>query len=303
MPDLFSFAEEHHALFTTDHAANHGLASHDLSRMIGRGRIDRVAPTVYRVRGAPHSWRQQLLITVWSIPGGLASHRAAGALWELDGLRPGRIEAVTPRWERRRRTDGAIVHESLDLIDRDVDEVDGIPCTSLVRTLVDLPAVVHEFRAGQALDHAARVDRSILRQVSDRHAEVARRGRNGTAALRELLAERLGESASPGSGFERRFLRLIGDSALPAPELQHAVRIDGHTFRLDVAWPAAMLGVECDSLAHHFGQHAHERDRRRRRLLARRGWTIIEFTYADVIDRGPMVLRELGHHLKLLETA
>lgn len=294
--ELLAFAATHHGLFTTAIAADHGLDRSRLHRWTSTGRVERVAPAVYRVSGAPPTWRQELLAVVWSSPWTLASHRAAGALRGLDGTRPGRVEVVTPRWTRRRRR-GVIVHESLDLRPCDVDEVDGIPCTTLVRTLVDLPAVVHEFRAGQALDHAARGDRSVLARVRSRHLEVARRGRDGTVALRGLLAERGAGDGIPGSGFERRALRLIEDSALPRPVCQHQVVDGSFTCYLDLAWPRHMVAMECDSLAHHFGERAHRWDRERRRTLTRLGWSVLEFTYEDVVDRPHVVLRDLAHHL------
>lgn len=296
--DLLDFAARHHGLFTAADAAVHGVDRSKLHRWSTSGRVERIAPAVYRVVGAPHSWRQELLATVWSGPQILASHRAAGALRGLDGVRPGRIEAVTPRWTRRARPT-ATVHESLDLRGVDVDEVDGIPCTSLVRTLVDLPAVVHEFRAGQALDHAARQDRRVLALVRARHLEVARRGRDGTVALRALLAERGQGDCIPGSGFERRALRLIQGSDLPRPVCQHQVREGDFTCYIDIAWPEHMVAMECDSLAHHFGGRAHQWDRERRRRLTRLGWAVIEFTYEDVTRRPHVVLRDLADLLPL----
>ena len=51
------------------------------------------------------------------------------------------VEALVVRGGRRRRAPrGVVLHETLDLKATDVDEVDGIACTSLIRTLVDLPA-------------------------------------------------------------------------------------------------------------------------------------------------------------------
>ena len=48
------------------------------------------------------------------------------------------------------------MHESRTLRGVDLDEVDGIPCTSVPRTILDLPAVAHPFLVGQALDDACR---------------------------------------------------------------------------------------------------------------------------------------------------
>lgn len=230
------------------------------------------------------------MVAVLSLPGALASRRTAAALHGLDGYWRDRIEVVTEhgRWRRKEIT----VHQTKDLVTSDLDQVDGVPCTSLVRTLVDLPAVSHEFRAGQALDHACRLDRSVLEQVRLRHLEVARRGRNGTVALRAMLERRCG-SGLVGSGFETKALDLIGNAGIPDPVCQFEVRAGDFVAHLDLAWPDRMVGLECDSLAHHFGEHADQRDRTRRRTLTRLGWDIYEYTYEDVVRRGPMVVAEL----------
>jgi hypothetical protein len=227
----------------------------------------------------------------------MASHRAAARLRGLDGFERAPVEVLVERGAKRRRPPrAAVLHETLDLKAPDIDEVDGIACTSLVRTLVDLPAVVHEFKAGVALDQAMRADPAVLARVGERHREVARKGRNGTVALRALLAER-GVGELVDSGFERKALRLIHRSVLPTPVTQHHVVDGGFECWLDIAWPTAFVAVECDSLRHHMGERAFRWERRRRRGLAALGWTVLEFTYREVTREGPMVLRELERHL------
>ena len=233
-----------------------------------------------------------------SVPEALASHRAAAALWglEVSGALP--VEVLTQRWHRRHRVaPGVVVHETKDLVAGDIAIRDGIPCTSLVRTLVDLPAVVHEFKAGVALDQAHRRDPTILARVRARHLEVARRGRNGTVKLRGLLEERGLGDKKVDSGFERKALRLIGGSELPDPVTQWKVSDGELVAYLDIAWPARLIGMECDSVEHHLSVQAFEWERQRRRMLTKLGWKILEFTYKDVTQRGPMVLRELTFHL------
>lgn len=152
------------------------------------------------------------------------------------------------------------------------------------------------FKAGVALDQASRHDLDLLQRVGDRHREVARRGRNGTVALRTLLAER-GIGDLVDSGFERKALRLIENSALPRPVTQHHVRDRDFDCYLDFAWPARRVGMECDSLQHHLGERAFRWERKRRRCLIALGWILLEFTYDEVTRHGEMVLRELSRHL------
>lgn len=295
--DLFDLAAQQHAAFTLDQARAAGLTDDQVRGLVARGVAERAAPAVYRLRGVPPSWRQRLAVATLSIPGSMASHRAAARLRRLDGFDRAPIELLVERGAKRRRQPrAAVLHETLDLKAPDIDEVDGIACTSLVRTLVDLPAVVHEFRAGVALDQAVRVDPSVLHRVGERHREVARKGRDGTVALRALLAER-GVGELVDSGFERRALRLISGSHLPRPVTQLRIVDGDFECVLDLAWPDHLVAMECDSLRHHMGERAFRWERRRRRGLVALGWTVLEFTYREVTREGPMVIRELDRHL------
>lgn len=295
--ELFEVARRQHGAFTRKQALEAGCSDRRLLTLTDKGMLERSAPAVYVVRAVARSWRRDVMVAALSIPGALASHRTAAALWGLDGFSPGVVEVVTERWSRRRRSFGTTVHETKDLAAGDIDECDGIPCTSLVRTLVDLPAVAHEFRCGQALDTAVRNDRLVLGRVRQRHLEVARRGRNGTVVLRTLLDERGEGDRVIDSGFERRALRLIDNSNLPRPETQWCVRDGDFVCYLDLAWPDQRVAMECDSYAHHMNRAAFLWERVRRRSLNRLGWRVLEFTYDEVTQNGSAVIRELTQHL------
>lgn len=295
--DIYDLAARQHAVISRAQCHELGLTDRQVDHLVGSGRIERAAPGVFTVRGLPPTWRQRLTVATLSIPGAMASHRAAARLRYWEGFERAPVELLVERGHvRRRRPRHTVLHETLDLKAPDIDEVDGIACTSDVRTLIDLPAVTHEFKAGVALDHAMRLDPELLHRVAERHREIARRGRDGTVALRALLAER-GVGQVVDSGFERKTLRLIATSNLPTPVTQHHVADGDDECWLDIAWPEHLVAVECDSLRHHMGERAFRWERRRRRLLARCGWTVLEFTYREVTQQGEMVLRELARHL------
>ena len=290
-----------HGLITWDQLLGTGLSADVAHGWVQSGRLERIAPSVYRCAGAPDTWHQRVMRAALD-SGGWASHRTAAALRDLDGHRGQVIEVVVPRWQRSSAHTGYVVHETKDLRGVDLDVVRGIPCTSLARTLVDLPAVEHWIRAEQALDHACRMDAANLALVRQRFLEVARRGRNGTRAMRRLLEERTPGFVPPGSSFEARALRLMREHDLPEPTRQLKVVEGDFVAYLDFAWPAVMHYLECDSLAFHFGRQAHQWERTRRRRLKVIGWSGIEWTYADVAQRGDEVARELKQLLVLAST-
>ena len=293
---LVDHTRAHHAVVTWDGALQLGVTADDVHAWLRAGRLLHPAPNVYVIAGAPHTWRQRVCIATGSAAG-WASHRTSAALRGLDGFAPRQVEVLVAYGARRRRHDW-IVHETRALRGVDLDEVDGIPCTSLARTLIDLAAVAHPFQVGLALDDASRRWPGTLDAVELRSRELARRGRRGIPTIRALLEERAGRGRYTDSGFETRAVRLVRNAGLPDPVLQHTVRDGEFVAHLDLAWPPIMWAVECDSLAHHSGKRAHEWDRMRRRRLKALGWDVVEITFDDVTLRRAQTTRELAelHH-------
>lgn len=295
--DLFELAAKQHGVFRGRQAYDLGVTRSRLRSLEHQRIVDDVLPEVFRVSGSVVTWRQRVSVATLWLPNSLASHRAAASLWDVRDFGNAPVEIVTERWTRRHRPAWIVVHESKDLVAADIACRDGIPCTSLVRTLVDLPAVVHEFKAGAALDQASRRDDTLLKRVGDRHREVARRGRNGTVKLRALLAERGIGDQLVDSGFERKALRLIEASGLPCPVTQYQLRDGDEVCYLDLAWLPFKVAMECDSLEYHLSEASFRWERRRRRLIKRLGWSVLEFTYAEVTKEPEMVIRELSRYV------
>jgi hypothetical protein len=109
------------------------------------------------------------------------SHGSAAALW---GLRPpaaGPIHATVPGESGRRRREGITIHRSV-AVESTVH--DGIPVTTIERTLLDLAATLPRRPLERAIDRA--VERRLVDLGSVR--EVARPGRRGALALLDAVA-------------------------------------------------------------------------------------------------------------------
>lgn len=191
---------------------------------------------------------------------------------------------LTPHGRRRRRGDW-LVHESRRLRGVDLDEVGGTPRTSMVRTVLDLPAVAHPFLVARALDHACRQRQGTLELVAQRFLELTGRGRAGSRLMRAMLDERLGRGRFTQSGFEASAVRMVRSVGLPEATLQHRVSDGPFVVYLDLAWPPIRFAAECNSLAFHSGKGPHEWDHQRRRRLRQLGWDVVEVTYDDVTCR------------------
>ena len=164
----------------------------------------------------------------------------------------------------------------------EVTEIDGIPVTSPLRTAFDLarrPPLTEAVVAVDALAHRHHLDVSELRRVRHRHL-----GARGSAQLPHVLALANPLAESP---METRIRLAIVNDGLPAPVLQHPVG----PYRLDMAYPAIRLGIECDG-REHLDQARALRDLDRQSYLATAGWTrVLRFPAAEVFHPGGVAAR------------
>ncbi len=109
---------------------------------------------------------------------------------------------------------------------------------------------------------------------------------DGVGAARGLVALADSRAESPAESWLRW---LCHDAGLPSPEPQYRVRCAGSlSYRLDLAWPAASLGLEYDGVEFHTGA-ALTRDRARLNALTAAGWTILAVT-APMLTTGRRTL-------------
>lgn len=169
--------------------------------------------------------------------------------------------------------------------------IDGIPVTTLERTLLDYAAVVIRRRLSAALDAAERSDR--LRPERLTVTLDAARGHHGAPALAEELAQRADEIPWTQSELERRFLALVADAGLPPPRTN--VLLDGDL--VDFYWPEAELVVEVDGFVFHRGHAKFERDRAHDTIRALNGRTTIRPTYHRIEHDRAGLQRDLSRLL------
>jgi hypothetical protein len=183
-----------------------------------------------------------------------------------------------------------VVHET-EALDDQIETVDGIPVTSVRRTLIDLGAVVGDTTVEMALDAALRRELVTLAELRSELDLVGRSGRNGVGVLRGILDER-GARAPTESEMETWLLRVLIANGLPAPELQHIVTHDGSFIaRCDAAYPAVRVAIEYESYEHHIGRQALVRDSARRNRLIAAGWIVITATAVDLQTGGAELCR------------
>lgn len=291
-------ATKHHGIVSLRQVHELGGTSETTKRRIASGRWDSVHEGVYRITGAPVTWRSFVLAACWA--GGtraLASHTSAAALWQLPSGRTDVVELTCPRWQRARH-DGLTVHETKLLVDEhDRATVDNIPCTSPERSLFDLARRTSPVMLDANIDAALRRGLVTLDGLASTVDRLATKGRPGGRRFRAAVAERVGGGATAESVPERFLAAALVRHGLPRPTLQYEVRTPSGEFaaRVDLAYPDSRILIEYDSFEHHVGKLAFVRDGARRNALQELGYTVLTATAVDVRDGARSLASSVRH--------
>jgi very-short-patch-repair endonuclease len=294
-------ASQQHGLVVRDQILTL-LGSSGIDRWLDSGRLDVMHPGVYRLAGSPPTTEQAILAAVLGAgAGALASHRAATWLWRLLPERVGKPEPeITVPTPRRPQLAGVIVHRSLDLRAERPAWHRSIPLTNPLLTVLHLGAVVGAEVLHDAVEEGVRRRLFTIAGLDAVHDRFGRCGRNGAGALRQLIDERaLG--AKPADGLlEPRMARLLRRYELPSAAYQYEVELEGSTYFIDFAYPRVKLAIEVDGYEQHSSPRAMQRDLERQNNLVAAGWTVLRFTWRDVVRRPADVARRIRQQLAAL---
>ena len=257
-----------------------GVGRRTLDRWLASGRLRTVHRDVYGFGPQPLAKRGKWLAAVLAMgPGAFLSHESAAALWGLAGDRP-KIHVNAPRGRQVRpgRRSGIKVHRCKFAAD-EVTVRDGVPVSTIARTLFDLAERSAPSELKSAWDEADRLKRLRVPEVA-RVYELGRGRRRARARLKPFLlaaARHVEDTASP---LEERFAAFVITYDLPPPQTNVLVEGD----EVDVLWPEAALIVELDSWEFHAHRAAFEKDRDRDtdHLLA--GYRTIRVTHRKLSD-------------------
>lgn len=214
----------------------------------------------------------------WAGPHGAASHRAAAALWELDGVGPGIIEITSTV---RTRRPGIVWHHTKALPSYDLSRRYSIPVTTPTRTVIDLAAVSGPTVVEAALDSALRRWLTSVPLLEDRMKTLGKR--RGIVTLRTLVAEREEGNAPTDSHLEADVAKILRDFGLPVGQRQYWLTDgSGRKVRLDIAYPEIKAGIEVESVRWHSSRPAWEADIERHNFYVSLGWRVIRVTYRQL---------------------
>jgi hypothetical protein len=209
-----------------------------------------------------------------------ASHRSAAALLGLLEHDSG-VEITVTR-AHAPVPSGVVVHRIADLGPRWISEIEGIPCTLVERTLVDLGAVARLGVVARALDRAIGRRMATIASVRTALHAVARKGRAGVGTIRRLLDERT-DAPRPAGVLEARMAALLRAHGLPRAVPEYHVSARGAFIgRVDFGYPELKLAIEVDGFEPHTALEVFRSDRARQNDLVANGWTVLRYVWRDV---------------------
>jgi hypothetical protein len=247
-------ATRQHGVVATRQLDALGYTKSSVAKAAKVGRLHRVHRGVYVVGHRELSWEGRCMAAVLASHPSVASHWSAAWLWGLLQSRPGTAH-ITSRSPRPRKRP-FVVHTA-DLARADLARRDGIPVTSLARTILDL-----------AVDSRERTVRRFIRRADDDKTFDPRamedlldrtkghRGRAKVLAALELYDE---TPVFTRSDLERRFYEVVVAAGLPAPSMNCFVA----GYEIDAFWADHRFGVELDVFETHGSRLSFEEDRKR----------------------------------------
>ena len=173
--------------------------------------------------------------------------------------------------------------------EQDLTQVNGVLCTTPLRTLVDIASESSAIAWEQALEFVLHSRLTTVYELEERLPSL----RKGAPLIRSVLETR-GNVPPAESVLETMAVQLFRtDPRIPRPVRQfEVITPSGRTLaRQDFAFPSHELFVELDG-RHHTHQVIHD-IARQNRVVAHTGWRVARFTWHDITNKPNATLRTL----------
>jgi very-short-patch-repair endonuclease len=239
------------------------------------GRLVRLHRGVYAVGHSqltPLGWRWAAVLACGGPDRAALSHRSAAAVWDL---LPSPAQFDVSTLANARSTAKIRVHRGLQ--PQDLTTIDGLPLTTVSRTLVDLTATLTPHQTERLVHRAEHLRLLDTRSLDEQLARARGRRTKPLRAAIERLQVR--EPDITRTVLEERFLALVLNAQLPRPEVNAMVGEE----EVDFLWRAEKLIVETDGRATHLTPEGFEEDRRRDAVHSMMGFRTLRFTWRQVV--------------------
>jgi very-short-patch-repair endonuclease len=287
---LAALAERQYGVVGRRQLVEAGWSTGAIEKRIRNGRLHPLYAGVYRVGHRLVQREGQWLAAVLaSGPDAVLSHWSAAALWMIRPNSRSIIDVTDPR--KSRTWDGINRHHKALPTD-EITVEEGIPVTTVPRTIFDL-AATEPVDAVQSMLKEAEYrnlwDRLSLWDLVERYP--GRRGvRRVRVALERLKEEPAGHERSP---LEERFAPFLRRHRLPLPRFNDWIILGDKRYQVDCHWPGTGQIVELDGWGSHKTRSAFRDDRARDRRLRVAGYSVTRITWNQLDDEPETVAADL----------
>lgn len=286
---LVELAVEQHGIVTRKQLAGMGVDGSAIRRRMRAGRLHVIHPGVYAL-GRPGldrlgRWKAAVLA---SGGGAVLSHRSAAALWGIRGHSGTAIDVTVPR--KCRSAHSIRRHYSLLPAD-EVTECEGIPVTTVPRTILDMAADSPQEAVESMLreaEYRRLYDALSLWDLLERYPR-----RRGSVAVRRALGRVRERPGRIRSRLEERFLPFLDRHRLPRPQFNAWLEAGGERAQVDCLWPEARQIVELDGWEGHGTRSPFLADRARDRQLRVAGYGVMRIAWAQLDDEPGEIAADL----------
>lgn len=222
-------------------------------------------------------------------PEAVLSHWSAAALWMIRPSSRSRIDVTVAH---RSRSAKAICRHVSHVPEDERTVEEGIPVTSVHRTIVDLAATVSVddvVAMVKEAEYLNRWDKLSLWDLLGRYP--GKRGsRKVRAALGRITEEPPGRKRSK---LEERFAPFLRRYRLPLPRFNDLISLDDRSYEVDCHWAGTGQIVELDGWEGHSSRSAFQDDRARDRALRVAGYSVIHITWKQLDDEPEAIASDL----------
>lgn len=273
-----------------------GLSSNVIGGLIRRHRLFPIFTGVYAVgHSGPTPLGRETAALLAAPQGAVLSHASAAALWRLIAAPPEDSAVDVLALTSPRHRPGVSFHRTRCLRPEDRRVCEGLPVVSPARAIVEIAEDAASRTVERAIEQAG-VLRLVRPGELERMAAAPAHGRAGPRRLRELLGA-WQERTLTRSQAEELLLGMVREANLPHP----AVNVRPIGFEVDFTWPRHRVVVEIDGFRFHSSRQAYERDRQRGAALAAAGYTLLRFTWRDLVRRPYTVIAQIAQALARAE--
>ena len=293
-PKVLEIACAQHGVMSARRLMEIGLRRAGIQHAVTAGRLHPIHAGVYAVGRADLTPKGHRMAAVLACgQGAVLSYAAAAADYAIRPSAASRIDVTIPRSTTLSRP-GIRVHNHLSLEPADVTVRDGIPISSVARTLLDLASVLWEPQLERACNQAVVLDLFDMRAMGDLLARS--KGRRGVRRLRDVLARGDLGANIPASGLEVRYRDLCRQAGLPEPEINRYLLLGDEYHEVDFLWRAQRVVIETDGGRYHSTGWQRARDARRDELLDAHGFRHARIA-EDEIEHRPQVAVQAARNL------